>query len=106
MLDGRSDNIGATSELRSPVSQRSNVRRPSPAPAEPKENRTAFCSEKVTLVADYGAVMAAYYSAVRELENGMITGSAEVYGKQRKATERARELCEAARKALDDHEVE
>jgi hypothetical protein len=84
------------------VSQQKNVRhRP-----EPKQNRPPVCSQKVTLVADYGTTIAAYYAAVQELEQGMITGSAEVYAKQRQATEEARTLCEAARRALDEHEAE
>jgi hypothetical protein len=37
------------------------------------------CPQKVQLVAEYGAAVAAYYAAVDELEQGMITGSAEIF---------------------------
>jgi hypothetical protein len=62
-----------------------------------------FCEEKINLVADYGAAAAAYYSAIQELEQGMITGSTAMYLERRKATEEARALCEKARNELDDH---
>ena len=64
-----------------------------------------FCQEKITLVADYAAAVAAYNSAVREFEQGMITRSSGIYAKRRKATEEARALCEAVRKALNEHEA-
>jgi hypothetical protein len=63
-----------------------------------------FCEEKIQLVANYAAAVAAYYAAVGNLEAGMITGSAEVYRNLRQATEEARAICEAARKELDEHE--
>jgi hypothetical protein len=65
---------------------------------------SVFCEEKITLVADYATAVAAYSVAAQALEGGMITGSAEIYAKLRKATEEARALCEAARQELDQHE--
>jgi hypothetical protein len=64
---------------------------------------TRACSEKIRLVADYGAGVAAYYSAVSELEASMITGSAYAYEKGHRASEEAHLMCENARKALNDH---
>jgi hypothetical protein len=40
-----------------------------------------------------------------EFEQGMITRSSGIYAKRRKATEEARALCEAVRKALNEHEA-
>ena len=69
--------------------------------------RAAQCSvkRKIGLVANYCAAVSAYHSAIRELEQGMITGSSEIYIERRKVTEEARVLCEKARKELDDHEA-
>jgi hypothetical protein len=64
------------------------------------------CSEKIRLVADYGAAVAAHYAAVGKLEQGMITGSAEIYQERRRASEDVRVICDAARKALDEHVAE
>ena len=55
------------------------------------------------LVANYGAAVAQYYAAVSKLEEGMITGSNQVYDERYKAAEQVRSLCEAARKALVEH---
>jgi hypothetical protein len=55
--------------------------------------------------ANYAAAVAAYYSGVRKLEAGMITGSADLYVKLSQATEETRAICEAARKKLDEHEA-
>jgi hypothetical protein len=59
-----------------------------------------FCERRIELVAGYAAAVAAYYSSVRELEAGLITGSEEIYAKNLKATEEARAVCEAARERL------
>lgn len=64
------------------------------------------CLEKVNLVADYGAAVTAYYNAVSKLEEGMITGSPQMYRDRFKSTESARAMCEAARKALAEHDAE
>jgi hypothetical protein len=56
-------------------------------------------------VASYAAAVAAYYSAVCDLETGMIKGSADVYARLRQSTENARSICEAALKELDAHET-
>lgn len=61
------------------------------------------CEEQLRLVTDYGAAVAAYYAAITRLEQGMISGSREIYAQLRWATEEARMQCETARKALDDH---
>lgn len=72
----------------------------------PQSEQVVLCPKKITLVVDYGAAVAAYHSAVQTLEAWMIKGSAEIYRRHRKDVEAARQLCEAARKALDDHEAE
>jgi hypothetical protein len=64
-----------------------------------------FCEERIHLVAEYAAALSAYYSAVRELEVGMITGSADIYRNLRQATEEARAVCEVARQKLANHEA-
>jgi hypothetical protein len=64
-----------------------------------------FCEEKTRLVANYAAAVAPYYRAVCNLETGMITGSATIYGQLRQSTENARSICEAAFKELDAHET-
>lgn len=64
-----------------------------------------FCEEKTRLGANYAAAVAAYYSAVCELEAGMITGSTDVYARLRRSTENAKSICEAALKELDAHEI-
>jgi hypothetical protein len=64
-----------------------------------------FCEEKTRLVANYAAAVAAYYSAVCDLETGMITGSAKIYTALRQSTENARSICDAALKELDAHET-
>ena len=56
------------------------------------------------LVAIYGAAVAEYYAAVSKLEEGMITGSNQVYDEQYTAVERVRSHCDAARKALVEHQ--
>jgi hypothetical protein len=61
------------------------------------------CTEKVRLVANYGATVAAYYSSVSKLEQSLITGVPQTYNDRRRDTEEARCLCDAARQALDDH---
>ena len=61
------------------------------------------CEDKIQLVANYGAAVAGYYSAVSELEEGMISQSKEIYAARRRSVEEARMICEAARKELDDH---
>jgi hypothetical protein len=60
---------------------------------------------KTRLVANYAAAVAEYYRAVCNLETGMITGSASIYGKLRQSTENERSICEAALKELDAHEA-
>lgn len=57
------------------------------------------------IVANYAAAVAAYYSAVYDLETGMITGSERIYASLRESTEEARSLCEAALKELNAHEA-
>ena len=64
-----------------------------------------FCEEKTRLVANYAAAVAAYYSAVCELEAGMITGSAKIYTAMRQSAESARTLCETALMELNAHET-
>ena len=64
-----------------------------------------FCEEKTRLVANYAAAVTAYYSAVCDLETGMITGSKDVYARLRQSTENARSICEAALQELDAHEI-
>jgi hypothetical protein len=61
------------------------------------------CEEKIRLVIKYGTAVAAYYSSVAQLEQGMISGSGELYAEHRRSTEEARLTCEAARMELDDH---
>lgn len=63
------------------------------------------CEEELQLIASYANAIGAYHVAVAELEFGMIAASAEVYATLRQKTEPARAVCEAARKELDDHEV-
>ena len=60
-----------------------------------------FCEEKTRLVANYAAAVAAYYSAVCELEAEMITGSAKIYAALRQSAENARSRCETALTELD-----
>ena len=74
--------------------------------SEESTGGASFCATKVQLVAEYSAAVAAYYSAIGELEQGMVTGSREVYAFQRRASDEARALCEAARQQLDEHIAE
>ena len=64
-----------------------------------------FCEQKTRLVANYAAAVAAYYSAVCDLETGMITGSAKIYGALRQSAEDTRAICEDALKELAAHET-
>jgi hypothetical protein len=65
-----------------------------------------ICEDQIFLVANYGGAIAAYYAAVVKLEQGVISGSREIYAERRLATEEARLLCETARKELDQHIAE
>ena len=62
-----------------------------------------FCKKKVRLVAEYGAAVAALFSAVSELERSMIAQSGKLYKDRYIETEAARHLVETARKELEDH---
>jgi hypothetical protein len=62
-----------------------------------------YCEDQLRLVADYSAAVAAYYASVSRLEQGMISGSKDIYTRLRRATEEARLVCEAARNELDEH---
>lgn len=61
-----------------------------------------FCEDQILLMANYSAAVAAYYSTVVQLEQ-QIRGSGEIYQQQRRLSEKARMMCEAARKELDQH---
>jgi hypothetical protein len=68
-----------------------------------EEIPAAPCEEKIQFVATYGAIVAAYYSSVTELERVTISKSKKLYAKQLRLTEKARIACEKARKRLVDH---
>jgi len=57
----------------------------------------------IELMANYSTAAAAYCFSVAELEEGMITGSRQVFAARRRSAEEARAICEAALKELDDH---
>ena len=60
------------------------------------------CEEKLQLVVDYCAAVAAYQRAVSELERQMI-GPSDRYFDNRRCSEEARTVCEGAREELDRH---
>jgi hypothetical protein len=68
-----------------------------------KENPVAPCDKKVWFVANFSAVAETYYSSVAELERRMICKSKKLYTTQLRSTEKARIVCENARKRLVDH---
>jgi hypothetical protein len=63
----------------------------------------AHWEKKIQLVIDYAAAVAAYHSAVAELERGMVSGSRELFMEQLRWVEEARIASEAARTALAEH---
>jgi len=98
LLTGRSHALfGTGSDWRDVLFDRGPICATIPKGHNIGEFHTVLC-EEIQLVADYASAVTEYYAAVRELEAGLITGSADIYTKLRQATEGARALCEAALK--------
>jgi translation elongation factor EF-Ts len=67
------------------------------------ETLVATCEDKIRFVATYSAAVEAYYFSVADLELQMICNSKEIYDEKRRATEKARMMCEIARQKLEHH---
>jgi len=63
----------------------------------------AHCEKKIQLMIEYSAAMTTYYHAVIEMEQGMISGSKELFTERRRSAEKARLECEAVRQELAAH---